>query len=210
MQTEGVKYSSLPLSSCQGYPSVRHSLLRMHSQLRSASGHRRETSAAGPIDLSRYVSTETGNKVSTRSASSNTTSTSSSATPLRPVPIITSLVPTTTHTIYSSAVPSSSSSSSTAMSTNLHGQSVKSSFVSKNFVIVIVVCFSFIQIKNPHRSIKLSNTSCPHRHRPHDLPHRNLPMPTRTSKRIYNAHCVSIVCAILGHCPVNTSSAVRV
>ena len=134
-------FVTLSLSCCQGYPSVRHSLLRMHSQLRSASGHRRETSAAGPIDLSRCVSTEANsNKISTRSTSSNTTSTSS-ATPLRPVPIITSLIPTTTHTIYSSAVPSSSSS--TAMSTNLYEQSVKSAFVSdvsdsKNFVVVFL------------------------------------------------------------------------
>jgi len=115
--------SSHSHATMSGYPSVRHSLLRMHSQLRSATGgHRRDPSTIGPIDLSRYVSTENSTKVNTRSTSTNTTN-SSSTTQLRPVPIITSLVPTTTHTIYSSAVPSSSSS--TATSTNLQEQSVK-------------------------------------------------------------------------------------
>ena len=85
----------------------------MHSQLRSAP-NRRETSQ-GPIDLSQYRIPRQIPKMTTRSTSTTTTM---STTP-RTVPIITSLGTAPTHTIYSSAVPSScSTSSSTSMSSS--------------------------------------------------------------------------------------------
>jgi hypothetical protein len=91
-----------------GYPSVRHSLLRMHSQLRSAPD-RRETSQGGPIDLSLYRTTQQTPKMTTRSTSISTNTTT---TTLRPIPIVASLATAPTHTIYSNAIPSSSSTSS--------------------------------------------------------------------------------------------------
>ncbi len=103
-----------------GYPSVRHSLLRMHSQLRTAP-NRRDTNQ-GPIDLSLYRTSQQTPKMTTRSTSTTTTT-------LRPVPIITPLATTATHTIYSNAVPSSSFSSTSsqiATSTLNHERTTKS------------------------------------------------------------------------------------
>lgn len=102
-----------------GYPSVRHSLLRMHSQLRSAPNRRESTQ--GPIDLSLYRTSQQTPKMTTRS-------TSTTGTTLRPVPITTSLVTTSTHTIYSNAVPSSSTSSKMATSTINHERTTKSKY----------------------------------------------------------------------------------
>jgi hypothetical protein len=106
---------------CLGYPSVRHSLFRMHSQLRSAPNRRESTQ--GPIDLSLYRMPQQTPKMTTRS-------TSTTSTPLRSIPIITSLVTTPTHTIYSNATPSSSScsSSQTATSTINHEHKTKRKF----------------------------------------------------------------------------------
>ncbi len=103
-----------------GYPSVRHSLLRMHSQLRTAP-HRREPNPGGPIDLSLYRTSQPTTKITTRSTSTTTT-------PLRPVPIITPLATASTHTIYSNAIPSSSASSQIATSTINHERTPKSKY----------------------------------------------------------------------------------
>jgi hypothetical protein len=103
-----------------GYPSVRHSLFRMHSQLRSAPNRRESTQ--GPIDLSLYRIPRPTPKMTTRSTSTTTSTT------LRTIPIITSLVTTPTHTVYSNAVPSSSSSSQTATSTINHEQNTQSMY----------------------------------------------------------------------------------
>jgi hypothetical protein len=103
-----------------GYPSVRHSLFRMHSQLRSAPPNRREPTQ-GPIDLSQFRIPRQTPKMTTRS-------TSTTSTAVRTIPIITPLVTTSTHTIYSNAVPSSSTSAQTATSITRHEQNTKSKF----------------------------------------------------------------------------------
>ncbi|CAF3219111.1 unnamed protein product [Rotaria sp. Silwood2] len=99
-------------SSTSGYPSVRHSLLRMHSQLRSAPNGRESTH--GPIDLSLYRVPRPAPKMAARSTSTATTA-------LRTV---TPLVTPPTHTIYSNAVPSFTSSK-TATSINNQEQNIK-------------------------------------------------------------------------------------
>jgi hypothetical protein len=91
----------------------------MHSQLRSAPNRRESTQ--GPIDLSLYRIPRQTPKMTTRSTSTTTT-------PLRTIPTITSLVTTPTHTVYSNAVPSSSSSSQTATSINNHEQNTQRKF----------------------------------------------------------------------------------
>lgn len=83
----------------------------MHSQLRSAAANRREPSQGGPIDLSLYRTSQSTPKMMTRS-----TSTSTANTAFRPICIIPPVGNTTTHTIYSNAVPSSSSSSASSAS----------------------------------------------------------------------------------------------
>ncbi|CAF1047092.1 unnamed protein product [Rotaria sordida] len=103
-------------SSTSGYPSVRHSLFRMHSQLRSAP-HGRE-STQGPIDLSLYRVPRQTPKMAARSTSTTTTA-------LRTIPTITPLATPSTHTIYSNAVPSSFTSSKTATSINNQEQNTK-------------------------------------------------------------------------------------
>jgi hypothetical protein len=91
----------------------------MHSQLRSAP-NRRESSQGGPIDLSLYRTSQQTPKMTTRSTSTTT------ATTLRSAPIITPLVNTPTHTIYSNSIPSSSTSSQIATSTINHERPTKS------------------------------------------------------------------------------------
>ncbi|CAF1408178.1 unnamed protein product [Rotaria sp. Silwood1] len=103
-------------SSTSGYPSVRHSLLRMHSQLRSAPNGRESTQ--GPIDLSLYRLPRQPPKMAARS-------TSTANTALRTIPTITPLANPPTHTIYSNAVPSSFTSSKTATSINNQEQNTK-------------------------------------------------------------------------------------
>jgi len=104
----------------QGYPSVRHSLLRMHSQLRSAPNRRESTQ--GPIDLSLYRTSQQTPKMTTRS-------TSTTSTTIRSIPIGTSLVATPNHTMYSNSIPSSSSTSSQiATSTINHDRTHKSNY----------------------------------------------------------------------------------
>jgi hypothetical protein len=88
----------------------------MHSQLRSAPNRREH--AQGPIDLTLYRTSQQTPKMTTRS-------TSTTSTTVRPIPIITPLVTTPTHTVYSNAVPSSSSSSQIATSTSNHERTTK-------------------------------------------------------------------------------------
>ena len=99
-----------------GYLSVRHSLLRMHSQLRSAPNGRQ--SAQGPIDLSLYRSSRQTPKVTTRSSSS-------AATTVETVPTITPLITSPTRTIYGSSISSSSTSSKPATAQYNHEEKRK-------------------------------------------------------------------------------------
>lgn len=89
----------------------------MHSQLRSAPNRRESTQ--GPIDLSLYRTSQQPPKMTTRS-------TSTTSTTIRPIPTITPLAITPTHTIYSNAIPSSSTSSQIATSTSNHDRNIKS------------------------------------------------------------------------------------
>ncbi len=81
----------------------------MHSQLRSAPNRRESTQ--GPIDLSLYRTSQQTPKMTTRS-------TSTTSTTLRPIPIITPLVTTPNHTMYSNGISSSSSSTSSQIATS--------------------------------------------------------------------------------------------
>lgn len=95
-------------SSISGYPSVRHSLFRMHSQLRSAPNRRESNNQGGPIDLSLYRVSPTTSSSSSKMTTRSTSTTTATSTMLRSIPIIAPIATTPTQTIYSNAIPSSS------------------------------------------------------------------------------------------------------
>lgn len=95
--------------SSSGYPSVRHSLLRMHSQLRSAQNRRESNNQGGPIDLSLYRVSSTPSSSSSKMTTRSTSTATATSTMLRSIPIVAPIATTPTQTIYSNAIPSSSS-----------------------------------------------------------------------------------------------------